>query len=89
MSGNESNILISAASGSEDTRIPDGMTPVVGFRRFAIPWPPASKENDRLVQERAYTWLQRVAIDYIVPIVPLNDLKAHTLEYGEEYVEVG
>ena len=38
-----------------DLQLPDGFTPVVGFRRFGIPWPPVSKGNDHLVQ-RGHLW---------------------------------
>ena len=39
----------------EGTRVPDAFAPVVGFRRFAIPWPPVGKYNDLLVQ-RGHRW---------------------------------
>jgi hypothetical protein len=29
----------------EALRVPDGFTPVVGFRRFGIPWPPREPEH--------------------------------------------
>lgn len=39
----------------ENTRVPDAFTPVVGFRRFGIPWPPTCKHNDYLIQ-RGHRW---------------------------------
>ena len=36
----------------EALRVPDGFTPVVGFRRFGIPWPPRGPEH-YLVQKGA------------------------------------
>ena len=172
----------------EALRVPDGFTPVVGFRRFGIPWPPREPEHylvqkghrwmpqeptvaecrragssahvrahtapyqgcgcglhawmdveealryyelttmrgwvlasvigwgrvlfdedfwraekalvvafadpkdthaDKLeiVRERTARWLERVAENYDVPILPLQELMEYTLNYGEEYVE--
>ena len=44
----------------KDLRLPGGFTPVVGFRRFGIPWPPISRENDHLVQ-RGHLWTPRAS----------------------------
>lgn len=181
--------MVPAEYKAEDIRIPDGFTPVIGFRRFGIPWPPHSKENTHLVQrghewatnapttakckvpdatacgkaspshdcvcglyawlnieealsyheitttmgwvlasvigwgkvlfdesfwraekaqviafadprdthaskpeivrERTGKWLARTAVNYEVPILPLDDLREHTLLYGDEWVEIG
>lgn len=43
---------------SGQLNVPDAVAPVVGFRRFGIPWPPASKENDFLIQ-RGCRWEPR------------------------------
>jgi hypothetical protein len=40
-----------------------------------------------IVQKRAATWLEKVAENYDVPILPLDELREYTLDYGEEYVE--
>jgi hypothetical protein len=40
-----------------------------------------------IVQERTGRWLERVAENYGVPILPLEELREYTLNYGEEYVE--
>ena len=39
----------------EALRVPDGFTPVVGFRRFGIPWPPRGPEH-YLVQ-KGHRWM--------------------------------
>ena len=39
----------------EALRVPDGFTPVVGFRRFGIPWPPCEPEH-YLVQ-KGHRWM--------------------------------
>lgn len=41
------------------------------------------------VQARTAAWLQRVAANYGVPIIPLLELREHALIYGEEYSEHG
>jgi hypothetical protein len=41
------------------------------------------------VQERTGAWLERVASNYEVPILPLEQLREYTLNYGEEYLENG
>jgi hypothetical protein len=38
----------------EDLRVPDAFTPVVGYRRFGIPWPPR-KENAYLTSCKRVT----------------------------------
>lgn len=42
-----------------------------------------------IVVERTGRWLARVADNYEVPVIPLEELREHALLYGEEYVEVG
>jgi hypothetical protein len=44
-------------------------------------------DKPEIVQKRAGTWLARVAENYEVPILPLDELREYTLNYGEEYVE--
>jgi hypothetical protein len=38
-------------------------------------------------QKGTGAWLERVAANYEVPILPLGELREHALIYGEEYVE--
>ncbi len=42
----------------EALRVPDGFTPVVGFRRFGIPWPPRGPEH-YLVQ-KGHRWMPQM-----------------------------
>ena len=44
-------------------------------------------DKPEIVQERTGRWLERVAENYGVPILPLEELRGHALMYGEEYVE--
>jgi hypothetical protein len=50
---------------------------------------PKDTHADKLeiVRERTARWLERVAENYDVPILPLQELMEYTLNYGEEYVE--
>jgi hypothetical protein len=41
----------------------------------------------QIVQEKTGRWLERVAANYGVPILPLEELRGHALMYGEEYVK--
>jgi hypothetical protein len=43
----------------------------------------------KMLQKGTETWLERVAANYEVPILPLGELREHALMYGEEYVENG
>jgi hypothetical protein len=43
----------------------------------------------KMLQKGTGAWLERVAANYEVPILPLGELREHTLMYGEEYVENG
>lgn len=43
----------------------------------------------QIVQQSTGAWLKRVAANYEVPILPLEELREYTLIYGEEYVEHG
>lgn len=44
--------------GLDLLRVPDATTPVVGFRRFGIPWPAARSGNDYL-EQRGHMWVPR------------------------------
>jgi hypothetical protein len=55
---------------------------------FADPWDTHSYKPE-IVRERTGAWLARVAHNYGVPIIPLEELREYTLMYGEEYVEHG
>jgi hypothetical protein len=46
-------------------------------------------DKSEIVQERTGAWLERVADNYEVPILPLEQLREYTLSYGEEYLENG
>jgi hypothetical protein len=46
-------------------------------------------DKPEIVQERTGAWLERVADNYEVPILPLEQLREYTLSYGEEYLENG
>src|SRR5215212_5807113 len=39
----------------EALRVPDGFTPVVGFRRFGIPWPP--REPEHYLVQKGHRWM--------------------------------
>jgi hypothetical protein len=41
----------------------------------------------KILQKGTGAWLERVAANYEVPILPLGELREHALMYGEEYVE--
>jgi hypothetical protein len=43
----------------------------------------------KMLQKGTGAWLERVAANYEVPILPLGELRGHALMYGEEYVEGG
>jgi hypothetical protein len=43
----------------------------------------------KILQKGTGAWLERVAANYEVPILPLAELREYTLMYGEEYVENG
>ena len=53
---------------------------------FADPWD-THADKPEIVRERTGAWLARVADNYGVPILPLEELREYTLMYGEEYVE--
>ena len=55
---------------------------------FADPWD-THADKPEIVRERTGAWLARVADNYGVPIIPLEELREYTLMYGEEYVEHG
>ena len=55
---------------------------------FADPWD-THWDKPEIVRERTGAWLARVADNYDVPIIPLEELREYTLMYGEEYVEHG
>ena len=55
---------------------------------FADPWD-THWNKPEIVRERTGAWLARVADNYNVPIIPLEELRECTLVYGEEYVEHG
>ncbi len=55
---------------------------------FADPWD-THWNKPEIVRERTGAWLARVADNYNVPIIPLEELRECTLIYGEEYVEHG
>src|SRR5215211_4306372 len=64
----------------EALRMPDGFTPVLGFRRFGIPWPPRGPEH-YLVQ-KGHRWMPQE------PTVPecrragsSAHVRAHTAPY--------
>jgi hypothetical protein len=42
-----------------------------------------------ILQKGTGAWLERVAANYEVPILPLGEVREHALMYGEEYVENG
>ena len=42
----------------ENIIVPDGFTPVIGFRRFGIPWPP-SRKNEYCLVQRGHRWEPR------------------------------
>jgi hypothetical protein len=43
----------------------------------------------KMLQKGTGAWLERVAANYEVPILPLAELREHALMYGEEYEENG
>jgi hypothetical protein len=55
---------------------------------FADPRNTAYSEPE-IVQERVAVGPERVAANYVVPIIPLEELREHALIYGEEYIEHG
>jgi hypothetical protein len=48
-----------------------------------------SDVQPKMLQKGTGAWLERVAANYEVPILPLGELREHALIYGEEYVEYG
>jgi hypothetical protein len=46
-------------------------------------------DNPERRQKTIGAWLERVAANYGVPILPLEELREYTLNYGEEYIEHG
>jgi hypothetical protein len=55
---------------------------------FADPKDTHSDKPQR-VHKRIGVWVKRVAANYGVPVLPLEELREHVLIYGEEYVEHG
>jgi len=41
------------------------------------------------ITEGGEAWLERGAANYEVPILPLGELREHTLMYGDEYMQNG
>jgi hypothetical protein len=43
------------------------------------------RDVPKVSQKGGEAWLERVAVNYEVPILPLGELREHALMYGEEY----
>jgi hypothetical protein len=47
---------VARAEEVENIRVPDAFTPVVGFRRFGIPWPPTDKHDYYYLIQKEHRW---------------------------------